>query len=109
MRLKLYFGLKDTPIQCDWNKEVKDFPKVVNYNHKNWEWIAYNALPISKFGADYELIFGDLKIYDPRAIEVHPTLAMIIGSTTNSECDCGADKHQSSGGHWKFCKLYGRK
>jgi hypothetical protein len=103
VRLKLKFGIDATPIQCDWQKKILDFPKVVSYNFRNWEWIVYNDVGTIA-GTMYELIFGELKIYDPRAIEDHPTLAEIIGESNDGKCDCGGDNNPGSGGHWIFCK-----
>ena len=103
MRLKLFFGVNVAPVKIDWPKDVLDFPKVVNYNYRNWEWSMYQ--PVS-YGltTEYDLIFGELKIYDPRALEAHPTLIDILGKIDSKACDCGADKNPSSGGHWNFCK-----
>jgi hypothetical protein len=92
-----------TPIQCDWNKDILDFPKVVNYDHRNWEWFMYNDIGTIK-GTMYDLLFSEIKIYDPRALELHPTLAMIIGESGDRTCDCGADKNPGTGSHWNFCK-----
>lgn len=105
MTLSLSFGLHSAPIIMTWNKAITDFPKVINYAYRNWEWIMYE---VSKTAfVEYDLVFGELKIYDPRALEIHPTLASLSDGSEDI-CDCGADKHPKSGGHWKFCKIYGK-
>jgi hypothetical protein len=106
MRLKLYFLPDKVPIQMDWNKPVLDFPKVVNYKYRNWEWFMYNQ--VSSASLEFELNFSELKSYDPRALECHPTLSEIMDEASRYVCDCGADKNRDTGGHWKFCKLYGK-
>jgi hypothetical protein len=104
MRLKLYFLPDQTPIQMDWNKKVLDFPKIVNYKYRNWEWFMYN--PLDSAGTEWELKFTELKIYDPRALECHPTLSEVMDDAASYKCDCGAEKNPDTGGHWQFCKLY---
>lgn len=106
MILKLHFGMVKIPVSIDWDKPLTDFPKVVNYNHRNWEWNMYTS--VNTPPPDYELMFGELKTYDPRALEAHPTLAMITAGVLKVVCDCGADKDPNAGGHWKFCKLWGK-
>lgn len=106
MILKLMFGLNSVPIKVQWDRDLMEFPVIVNHNHQNWEWIIYNALnDLTADDMEYEVIFGELKTYDPRANEIFPMLSDIIASTMDTSlCDCGASKQVDSGGHWNFCK-----
>jgi hypothetical protein len=107
MRVSLYFGLSDTPIKFDWNKKIEDFPKVVNYSYRNWEFNMYKERGLKPYH-EYDLYFGELKTYDPRALKVHPTLIEIMGNSDKSVCDCGGLNNPGSGGHWNFCKIWSK-
>lgn len=106
MRLRLHFGASTTPIQMDWSNDLMSFPKTVWHDGKSWEWSMYQGTGgIFGVTVSYDFYFSELKPHHPAYNMLHIPLRDIIGKTDNDTgCDCGADKHADSGGHWGFCK-----
>lgn len=100
MRLALKFGNDEQLRHMGWWNPIGNFPTLVKYNGKKWEFVMYDT---DKTGvADNILYFSQLASYDPNwhattFQDIEHLLDRIWGPT----CECGKDKHKfTSHSHW---------
>lgn len=102
MRLKVQFGLADDK-EVFWYKEVEDFPNLIKYLGKNYEWVMYDNDYTGKF--DFVLIFSELQSYDPNYNVDCPKWSELFPEKTNA-CDCGAKYCSFPWDHMRYCPLW---
>ena len=102
MRLRVVFGFVATH-EVVWWKPITDFPNVIKYLGKNYEWVTYDDDP--KKNVDYILTFSPLSSYDPNYSVECLDWKDVFKEDTG--CDCGA-KHSRSfpWDHMKMCRLW---
>ena len=101
MRLKIAFGYKSIEKIVDWNRDVTDFPKLIKFDGRRWEWVTYN----SPDGLTYELVFSQIPTFDPNFYADMPDFETMF---PNSEikCECGARFSSFGFDHMRMCKLW---
>lgn len=92
--MKISLILDNDKHTVTWDKEINEFPNVVQYDNKYWEWVCFEKDP-SGF-ADQVLFFGQTR---EEALPVNlfgqlfpvPNLREMFNLTENDEpCWCGA-------------------
>ena len=84
MRLVISFGLT-TKKEVDWHRDVMDFPKLLRFQGKKWEWAMYNGS-----GQNYELTFSLLSSYDSTFNMDMPSFEDLFEYGSYNKCECGA-------------------
>ena len=102
MKLGVTFGTADTK-EVIWYRPLDDFPKLVNYLSRNYEWVFYDQDPTGRL--DAILMFTELPSYDPNYKILCPTWADLFPIDLNG-CVCGAKYSSFSWDHMKFCHLW---
>ena len=99
MNLVLNFGLNGAKKQVTWHKPLMDFPKLLRFQGKCWEWAIYNSI-----GSDYELIFSQIPTYDPNYYaEMSSYEELFEWSNKSYDCCCGAAWTSFEWDHLRFC------
>lgn len=104
MRLRVKFGLIDTK-EITWYQPLDEFPKLINYLGRNYEWVFYDTDPTNQ--VDQILSFSELPSYDPSYSIDCKTWAELFGERTK-DCECGAAHTSFPTVHMFFCKLWRR-
>ncbi len=102
MRLRVVFGFVGTH-DVVWWKPLPDFPNIIKYLGKNYEWVTYDD---TTKDVDYVLTFSALSSYDLNYDVQCPDWKDLFKEDTGG-CDCGA-KHSKSfpWDHMRMCKLW---
>lgn len=97
MKLKLLFGTDE--LSYAWFQQISDFPYLVLFKGKKWEFIFHNEDDQNQF--DRIFYFAQVKSYDPNwyATVYHDLDKEIYSRLT---CECGSDKHGFAG-HAQWC------
>lgn len=105
MKLRLQFGLAEPPREITWWQGVKDFPNLVLYKKKKWEFVMYAADTANQ--VDYICNFSEIQNYNPNW---HATTYTDIDHLFNvgygSKCECGAFYSSFPWDHLKYCPKY---
>jgi len=109
MKLSLILGDKQHTVM--WDKDLSDFPHVVQYDKKYWEWVSWDKDPDGL--VDQVLMFGETR---ESALLVNmfgvlfpvPDLAQMFQlDTVSGPCECGAEKtHGKNTTHSPWCPKY---
>lgn len=89
-----------------WDKDLNDFPKVLNFDDKNWEWVMYELGPQPAY--DYTVRFVPISESDYRHSSWAPKFVDLKwgDGPQKDPCECGA-KHTSFKNHHMFyCPEY---
>ena len=102
MRLRIHFG-QHTTKEVTWNKSFNDFPNIINYLGRNYEWVTYDQDPNGNM--DFIFHFSELPPYDPNYNVYCPYWDTLfpIGEDT---CECGAKFSSFEWDHMKFCRKW---
>lgn len=101
MKLKMHFGLNEPARIINWWQTIKDFPPLVLYKKKKWEFAIYDTDQSKQ--VDYICHFSPLQTYDPNW---HATTYVDIDYLFNTgygKCECGAEYTSFPWDHMKFC------
>lgn len=93
MKLSLIFH--DQEHVVEWDKDLHDFPKVVQYDKKYWEWICWDKDP--KGLVDQVLTFGTTR-EESLPVNMFGVLFPVpnieemfqLNTNPNAVCECGA-------------------
>lgn len=92
MKLALLFGEKKRIV--DWDKLPSEFPRVVKYLNKYWEWISWESDKTGDTAHVY--FFGEKKEYS-LPTDIHgqlfpiPEIELMFGVEIKTSCECGAE------------------
>lgn len=107
MRLRLQFGLNEPLKEINWWKGVKEFPNLVIYKDKKWEFFAYDKDPSNL--VDYHCVFSEVPTYDPNwHATVYENIDYLLGSSIKGECECGAVHTEFPQIHLSFCPKWSK-
>ncbi len=105
MKIRVQFGLVDTK-EVVWWRELDNFPKLIKFSGKNFEWVFYDKDPAGK--VDHVLTFAELSSYDPNYLTFCYTWAELFGEKSNG-CECGSKYDKNSpDGHFFYCKMWSK-
>jgi hypothetical protein len=93
MKLKIHLG-QGKIATVSWYKSILEFPKIVSYNNKIWEWVFYDVDKSKSF--DYILQYSEKTNYNPANYEEEPvSLETFFPLWASETCECGAiyDRH----------------
>jgi len=82
-----------------WNRSVSDFPKIVKYDEKNWEWVI---LKDGEYPIDFVFTFSELPKYDPNYGVYAVSLKDLCGEYDYG-CQCGARFTSFPSVHMFYC------
>ena len=99
MRVRVNFGLLDTK-EVWWWQEITDFPKLIKFSGKNFEWVFYDKDKANV--VDYILSFAELPPYDPNYNIECSTWAELFGERMGG-CVCGSKYTSFSFDHMFYC------
>lgn len=105
MKIGLKFGSAPTE-SIEWDKAISDFPHLVMYNSKKWEFVAYDEDPANVY--DHVFYFGEVKTYDPNwyATTYVDMDLMFFFHAPSVPCECGAKHTSFPQIHMSFCPLW---
>jgi hypothetical protein len=99
MKLRIKFGMIDEKV-ISWYDIVENFPKLINYLSKNYEWVFYDK--DTSGASDMILIFSELHSYDPDYTTTCPKWSDLFNNSVTG-CQCGADKTSFPFAHMFYC------
>jgi hypothetical protein len=102
MKLGIVFGLDTNVKYIDWPKSLHDFPKLLLYSGRKWEWFMYKDGP----NGIVELNFTEIPKYDPNYYVDDIECFEDMFGFSKSTCECGAIWSSFSWDHMRFCKLW---
>lgn len=102
MKLGVTFGTTDTK-EVFWYRTLDDFPKLINFLGRNWEWVFYDSDPTGKL--DSILVFAELPTYDPNFDVVCFSWTHLFGND-KIDCECGSRYGSFSWDHMRFCNKW---
>jgi hypothetical protein len=85
----------------DWDDALLSFPQVISYIGQKWEWVMYDT---GTQGADYDLNYGKLPVYDPRHSTPAADLEALMRVKAPIVCECYATK-MGHPGHSYWCPM----
>ena len=100
MKLNIKFG-DITERMITWPKSIHDFPKIIKYLGKKWQSFMYSG-----HGNDYELIFTEIKTYDPNFYAYAQDFEDFMGMNMGKRCECGAKFSGFKWDHMFYCDLW---
>ena len=104
MRLELQFGLNEPKRQMSWWGGIKNFPPLVTYKGKKWEFVIYQDDPTG--AVDYICTFGEVPVWDP-AFESTGYIDMASFLEDGwGKCECGAIYTSFKDLHMRYCPKY---
>lgn len=101
LRLTINFGHNGVKKQVNWYKDIMDFPKLLRFQGKSWEWAIYQNM-----GNDYELTFSQIPTYDPNYYTEMPSYENMFEFSGSDVCECGSAYSSFKFDHMMFCKLW---
>lgn len=104
MRLRVQFGTIDER-ECSWYRPVEDFPILIKFLGRNYEWFSYDKDLSGK--ADMILNYAELPTYDPN-YDVFCTTWEELSGNSMSGCQCGAEHTSFKDAHMFFCPKWRR-
>ncbi len=104
MRITIRFGF-DHKKEVSWYQDIMDFPKLMKFNGKRWEWFSYQKDPNSSWN-DYELTFSELPVYDPSYYSDMKSFEEMFEGAKGDGCECGAAFSSFKWDHMRLCKLW---
>jgi hypothetical protein len=102
MKLRIKFGLIDSR-EVSWWKTLHEFPNIIKFLGRNYEWIVYEEDPIKR--VDYILTYSELPTYDPNYNVECSTWNELFGDTWNA-CECGAKFTTFPEAHMFYCRRW---
>lgn len=102
MRLRVDFGSAHSK-EVEWDKKLEDFPKLISFLGKNYEWVIYGVDPSGK--VDMILTFSKLGSHDPTYFAYAPAWDDLFPEP-EVKCECGAAHSSFSWDHMRMCPLW---
>ena len=104
MRLRIQFGLIDTK-EVFWWQEVLDFPKLIKFCGRNFEWVFYGTDDTN--AVDYVLTFSDLPSYHS---EYHTDCVRWTDLFPEhvGGCECGSKYDRNGPTHMFYCLMWSK-
>lgn len=113
MKLLLEFGAEENGRIVEWDKHLHDFPNVVTYMGKYWQWVMYDKDESGK--ADQRLIFGNMR-ESALAVDMFgkvfpvPDIDQMFGTKVpDGPCECGAKFTSFPDHHMIKCPRWSRR
>lgn len=103
MKVQVIFGLTGGKHEVNWWKGLHDFPKLISYKGKNWEWLMYDEDKSKRF--DYFLTYTEIPSYDPNFKAEVPKFEIMF-TIMNSRCECGSSFTDFQNIHMFFCPMW---
>ena len=96
MKLGLQFGAFEPQRIVNWSSPIKDFPSLVIYKDKKWEFVIYDLDQTGQ--TSWICNFSEVQSYDPNYYAT--TYVNVEYMFTTAGCQCGS---AHGGGHMFFC------
>ena len=107
MRLKLNFDQTEPSREVNWWKRIEDFPALLTYKGKKWEFIMYDKS--LTFGVDFDCQFVKIDTWTQTFWQAEFTsLESLTGEDKKFECQCGAIHTEFPQFHMFYCPLWTR-
>ena len=90
MRLKIIFGNESNVEELSWNKDIQDFPKLIEYKKENYSWFMYDKSEDP--WVEYILHFSKVPQYDRDYFAKALTMDEVRDFWRRTDCECGAEK-----------------
>lgn len=103
MRLRVKFGFIDNK-DISWYRPLDDFPKIIKFLGRNYEWIMYDKDLTGK--VDMILMFSEIPSYDLNFNVFCPLWTDMFGPDMHHGCECGANKTSFPWDHMRFCSKW---
>lgn len=101
MRIALRFGNTDPIRYMGWWNPISQFPKLVKYKGKKWEFVMYDEDHTGN--ADKIFHFGELHSYDPNwDATTYQDIENLLDKIYGPQCECGKDMHKFTS-HSDWC------
>lgn len=102
MKLSLQFGLNEPKRKINWWQTIKEFPYLVLYKDKKWEFVIYEEDPTKQ--VDYICTFGEIHSYDPNWHSTeYVDISAYLDNGWGGKCECGAVYTSFPQMHMIFC------
>lgn len=102
MKLILQFGINEPKRQINWWNQIKEFPHLVLYKGKKWEFVMYDEDPSKQ--VDYICMFGEIQSYDPNwHATIYADISGYLDSGPGGKCECGSIYTSFPQSHMFFC------
>jgi len=105
LKIDVVFGQKE-PKKVTWYRPILDFPNLIKYDGKKWQWFAYHK--VDTYITDYVFNFAEIPPYDPVYHTDIPTFEDLFDLPKDS-CQCGAIHTSFPGMHMFYCPKWSRK
>lgn len=102
MHLLINFGLHIEKRQVSWWKPLEDFPKLIKFNGKCWEWLMYDKNPDQSH--DYKLVFSEISPLNPAYHQKMVSYEDLFDFGV--KCQCGAAFTSFPSVHMFYCPSY---
>lgn len=105
MRVKIQFGEETNTADITWDKEVKDFPRLVKYNGEKYSFAMYETDPM--FTYDYFFYFSAVTYNHPQYWHFTQDLYDFARAWGDKNCQCGAKYNKGwEQFHMHYCPLW---
>lgn len=102
MQLSIKFGLDSGPKLITWDKNINDFPRLIKFQGKKWEWFMYNDIG----NGVIELNYSQIATYDPNFyIDTMENFEDLF-KTNEIKCECGSAYGPFEWDHFRYCKMW---
>lgn len=102
MKLRVDFGINGPRREVNWYQDIKQFPHLLKYESKNWEFVMYDRDPTAMF--DYILMFSAIPSYHPNAYATAEDFELKFGGRNG--CECGSIYSSAPQFHMFFCPMW---
>jgi hypothetical protein len=110
MKLRMQINFSDE-VYFDfyWEKEINDFPKIVQFRGFNWKFFSWNYGGWAE-KIDRILHFSRIQSYDPDylvdAQHIQDIVGHLLCDAIDHGCECGAHKTDNKNCHAYWCPKY---
>jgi hypothetical protein len=107
MKLKLQFGLNEPAREVNWWQQVTDFPHLVLYKNKKWQFEMYG--PDQTNQVDQICYFSEVASYDPNwYATTYQDISGWLDNGYGAKCECGAIYTSFPQAHMFFCPKWSK-
>ena len=107
VKLKLTFGFTGPSLNVKWWQGIRDFPNLVTYKGKKWEFVVYNTDDSNQ--VDYICMFSEVGSFDPNYYSTtYSDIEVMFGTSWGSQCECGAQYSSFPWDHMRFCNKWSK-
>lgn len=104
MKLKLQFGQFEPKRELNWWQGVRDFPNLVLYKSKKWEFFMYDQDPSMQ--CDYICYFSEINPQNPIWNNRFQDIDPLFETGWGGKCECGAAYTSFPNAHMFFCRKW---